>query len=163
MTTKTAPLGICDHCEQPIPRGDWRTSKGAPRRYCSRECRNTANSRAGNEIRTQKIRERVAKGEWVNPIEIAPPTPEEQGRRARLGRQREVEAETWRNPALPPAAKDKLSRPRKHDGDLHSAIEKLRRGTMADLTQTEADAYRRYRRDLRTARKDAANTARKTQ
>lgn len=35
MPTKTAPLGICDHCGAQIPRADWYTSKGSPRLYCS--------------------------------------------------------------------------------------------------------------------------------
>lgn len=95
----------------------------------------------------------------MNPIDITPPTPEEQARRASLGRQREVEAGTWRNPALTDEAKAKLSQPRQHEGDLHSAIEKLRTGTMADLSDDEAAAYRQYRQGLRNARRDQLNAA----
>jgi len=47
MKTKTAPLGICDLCGDSIPRHRWHTSKRTPRLFCGRDCRNTANSRAG--------------------------------------------------------------------------------------------------------------------
>lgn len=70
-----------------------------------------------------------------------------------------MEAGTWRNPALSDAAKAKLSQPRQHEGDLHGAIEKLRTGTMADLSDAEAAAYRQYRQTLRDARREALNTA----
>lgn len=159
MPTKTAPLGICDQCGKQMPRDDWYTSKGQPRRYCDRQCRNTGNSRAGADIRSDKALDRVARGVWVNPADINPPTPEEQSRRSRLGRQREVADGTWRNPALTDEARQKLSRPRKHDGDLHAALEKLRTGSMADLTDAEAAAHREYQRSLRDARKDEINQA----
>ena len=67
-------------------------------------------------------------------------------------RKAEVEAGTWRNPALTDEAREKLSRPRKHADNptLHSAIEKLRQGTpVADLTPAEQEAHRTYRRQLR--------------
>ena len=159
MAKKQKPLGICDLCGGEIPPhlGEY-TSKGQPRLYCSRDCRNTANSRAGSPERARKARQRVARGEWQNPAKLNPPTGEEQAHRARLGRRREVEAGTWRNPALDNAARKKLSRPRKHSGPLHQAIEKLSRGQkMADLTPEEQQAHRRYRAKLRAARRDEVN------
>lgn len=151
MPTKSAPLGVCDLCGGPIPPhlGPY-TKHGQPRRYCSRDCRNTANSRAGNPARVAKLRRAVERGEWQNPATIHPPDPEEQARRARLGRLREVEAGTWRNPALDDAAREKLSRPRKHSGPLHQAIEKMGRGLkMGQLTPDEQIAYRAYNRERR--------------
>lgn len=149
MPDKQAPLGICDLCGDPIPRDRWYTSKGKPRLYCGRECRNTANSRAGNEERTRKVRQRIERGEWQNPAHLRPPTSAEQAHRARLGRLREVERGEWRNPALSDEARRKLSRPRKHTGALARAIERLSAGArVSDLTAVEADAHRAYRREL---------------
>lgn len=125
MATKKQPLGICDHCLAQMPEDRHFTSKGKPRLYCSRDCRNTANSRAGSKKRSVKAKARVRRGEWQNPHHLNPPSPEEQARRARLGRLREVQAGTWRNPALSPEARKKLSRPRKHSGPLRQAIRKL--------------------------------------
>ena len=151
MTKKRLPLGICDHCRAEIPEeiGNY-TSKGKPRRYCSRNCQNTANSQAGADIRGQKVKQRMARGEWQNPAKLSPPTGKEQARRARLGRKREVEAGTWRNPALTDEAREKLSRPRKHGDNpaLHSAMEKLRQGYRVNqLTPEEQSAHRTYRRE----------------
>lgn len=158
MAKKQAPLGTCDHCGGDIPRSRWYTSKRKPRLHCSRDCRNTANSRAGAPIRSEKARARVRRGEWQNPAKLNPPTPEEQARRASLGRKREVVAGTWRNPALTTAARKKLSRPRKHSGVLHSAIEKLGRGlSVSQLTPEEQEVHRQYRRDLVAARRDEVN------
>lgn len=148
MTDKGQPVGICDYCLGPIPPGEWYTRRG-PRLYCSIDCRNTANARAGAAIISRKNKERIAAGTWRNPAELRPPTPEEQAHRARLGRLREVAAGRWRNPALDPAARAKLSRPRKHTGELASAIDKLNRGTMADLTEGERAAYHNYRKRQR--------------
>lgn len=157
MPDKTQPIGTCDHCLGPIPPGQWRTRRG-PRLYCSLECRNTANSRAGNPVRVQKLRQAVQTGTWQNPAKLRPPTPEEQSARSRKGRLREVAEGRWRNPALTPAARAKLSRPRKHSGPLASAIERLKTGvSMSGLTIEEADAYRSYARQRRAARRDAAN------
>ncbi len=160
--TKTQPLGTCDQCLGPIEADRWHTSKGQPRMYCSRQCRNTGNSRAGSDIRSAKARRRVERGEWQNPARLNPPTPEEQSRRARLARKREVEAGTWRNPALDEAARRKLSRPRKHakNPTLHRAMEKLRGGGQIDmLTPDEQREYRRYRARLRDARRSEINTS----
>lgn len=151
--TKTRPLGVCDHCGGPIRRSEWYTSKRKPRRYCCRDCRNTANSRAGAPIRSVKILAHIRAGTWQNPHILHPPTPAEQAARARKGRLREVRAGRWRNPALTLEARRKLSRPRRHSGALHAAIEKLRNGKMADLTPEERDAYRAYRRDLARRKK----------
>lgn len=148
MSQKVEPLGICDFCKGPIPRQLWYTSKGKPRLYCSRDCRNTANSRAGASIRSVKQKERVRQGKWLNPMHIRPPTPAEQAERARKGRLREIAEGRWRNPALDPAARAKLSQPRKHSGPLHRALEKLRFGSTADLTEEELQAHREYRRKL---------------
>jgi hypothetical protein len=157
MAEKLQAVGVCDHCLGPIPPKEWYTRRG-PRLYCSLECRQTANSRAGNPIRVEKIRERMKRGEWRNPSHIRPPTPAEQSHRARLGRKREVAAGTWRNPARDDAARAKLSRPRRHEGALHSAIEKLGRGlSMADLTDEEAAAYRARAAELRAARREEIN------
>ncbi len=146
MRNKQQPIGICDLCLTPIPHERWYTSKGAPRRYCpDTDCRNTANSRAGAPIRAEKQREHVRRGEWKNPAKLNPPSREEQSKRSRLGRLREVARGIWRNPALTPAAREKLSRPRKHSGALHRAMEKLRSGKMADLTDEERAAWRAYR------------------
>jgi len=150
MTGKIKPLGICDLCGAKMPENYWYTTHGAPRRYCSIECRNTGNSHEGEPIRYQKLIERIQRGEWRNPSELHPATPEEQGRRARLGRLREVERGTWRNPALSPEAKEKLSRPRKHTGALADALEKLGRGVkMAELTPEERIAFHEYRQCLK--------------
>ncbi len=156
MRDKQQPIGICDHCLQPMPRKMWYTRRG-PRLYCGVDCKNTANSRNSKAIRAAKARERVARGEWQNPHFLNPPTPEEQARRSHLARKREVERGTWRNPALSAAARAKLSRPRKHNDLVHRALEKLRIGTMADLTDEERDAYREYRRQLRLRRRNDLN------
>ena len=157
MPDKIQPIGTCDHCLGPIPPGQWRTRRG-PRLYCSLECRNTANSRAGAEERGRKAKQRVHAGTWQNPAKLRPPTGEEQGARARKGRLREVAEGRWRNPGLTPEAREINSRPHKHSGFLASAIERLKAGaTMTDLTTEEADAYRAYKRQLRTARRDEVN------
>lgn len=148
---KIEPVGVCDFCKGEIT-DTWYTRRG-PRRYCCVDCRNTANSRAGAEIRGEKTRARVTAGTWQNPHHLNPPTGEEQARRARLGRLREVAAGAWRNPALTDAARVKLSRPRTHTGDLHAAIEKLGHGlSVADLSPKEQEAHRSYRRRLWAAR-----------
>lgn len=153
---KVEPVGVCDLCKGPIDRRFWYTSKGRPRCFCSRDCRNTANSRAGIPVRREKTLKRVAAGTWKNPAKLRPPTPEEQSERARKGRLREVTVGTWRNPALTDQARVKLSRPRRHDGVIHSALEKLKQGgRIADLTTEEQEAHRAYRRDLRAQRKNA--------
>ena len=155
MPAKEQPIGICDLCLGPIPSESWVTRRG-PRRYCSRECRNTANSRAGAELRSRKARQRVARGVWQNPHHLRPPTSEEQAARARTGRLREVAAGRWRNPALAEEARRKLSRPRKHAGALHRAIERLRAGaSVSQLTLEEQEAYRSYRRQLYAQKKAA--------
>lgn len=136
MPEKKAPLGICDLCNEPFPSGvSVHTTKGQPRLFCSHTCRNTANSRAGAPIRSEKTRERIQRGEWRNPAESF--TDEElyeyarRGGRVRARQHREALAEgTWQNPANAPGAREKLSRPRRHADDpvLHSAIEKLGAG-----------------------------------
>ncbi len=161
MVNKTQPLGICDHClgEIPVDMGLY-TSKGKPRLFCCRDCRNAANSQAGAPIRSRKARERVERGDWQNPHHLTPPTQMEQARRARLGRKREVTAGTWRNPADSPEAREKLSRPRKHGDNpvLHRALEKLKAGQkISDLTSEEAGAHRVYRSELVSARRDELN------
>lgn len=160
MVSKSQPLGICDHCLGEIPSDvGWYTSKGKPRLHCCRDCRNAANSQAGAAIRSKKAKRRVARGEWQNPHHLNPPTPEEQARRARVGRKREVTSGTWRNPAKSLDARRKLSRPRKHGDNLvlHRALEKLKFGTVADLTEEETEAHRAYRRNLEAARRDEIN------
>ena len=156
MATKQKPMGICDHCEGAIPPGDWYTSHGKPRLYCSIDCRNTANSRNGTPARTAKLRQAVAEGHWQNPHHLHPPTAAEQAARSRKGRLREVAEGRWRNPALDPAARAKLSTPRKYAADpvLHSALEQLRQGArMVDLTAAEQARYRSYRREQELARR----------
>lgn len=159
MREKQQPIGICDLCLKPIPRDQWYTRRG-PRLYCpGPDCRNTANSRNGSPIRIAKQIERVKRGEWINPRSVLS---DEENRRlnaqaGRLGRKREVDAGTWRNPALSAEARAKLSRPRKHSGALHRAMEKLRSGTMADLTEEERRAYRLYQKELRRRRRDDLN------
>lgn len=169
MSEKTAPLGICDLCGETFPAGVSLYTKRGPRRYCSIECRNTANSRDGAEIRARKARERVARGEWENPSPFVREDATEAERhlaRRKIGqgvtrrRRAEVRAGIWRNPALDDAAREKLSRPRAHADNpaLHRAIERLRTGDkMSDLTIEEADAYRTWRRALRYARRDEVN------
>lgn len=127
--------------------------------YCGRDCRNAGNSRTGAHIRSEKAKRRVERGEWQNPHHLNPPSASEQARRASLGRQREVAAGTWRNPALSDEAREKLSRPRVHGDNpvLHRAIEKLRNGRMADLTEEEANEFRAYQQRLRDARRDEIN------
>ena len=77
MAEKRLPVGICDHCKSKILVQDWYTSHGKPRRYCSIDCRNTANSRAGNPVRVAKLRKSVAEGRWQNPARLRLPTGEE--------------------------------------------------------------------------------------
>ena len=157
VSEKVEPVGVCDHCKGAIHPDQWYTRRGA-RRYCSVDCRNTANSRAGNPERTRKLRLAVKAGVWKNPAKLHPPTGEEQAARARLGRRREVQAGTWRNPGLTPQARTINSLPHKHAGALAAAIEKLGAGLgMAGLSDDEAAAYRAWRRSLRTARRDEAN------
>lgn len=151
--TKITQIGVCDHCGGAIAPSQWYTNKGKVRRYCSLECRNTANSRAGAWIRREKTLQRIKTGQWKNPFAVRPPTADEQAERARKGRLREVREGRWRNPATTEEAREKLSRPRKHAGILHAAIEKLRKGKMADLTPEEQEAYREYRRNLRQEKK----------
>jgi len=155
---KTAPLGICDHCGDSIPRARWYTSKHKPRLYCGRECRNTANSRAGADERSRKAKLRVEAGEWQNPHLLNPPTPEEQARRARLSRLREVEAGEWRNPALTDEARAKNAQPRKHTGPLADAIHKLSQGvSLAELSPAEREAHRQYRAEMTAPRRGEIN------
>lgn len=157
VSEKVEPVGVCDHCKGAIHPDQWYTRRG-PHRYCSIDCRNTANSRAGNPERTRKLRLAVKAGTWKNPHHLHPPTGEEQARRAALGRRREVQAGTWRNPGLTPQARAINSLPHKHTGALATAIEKLGAGLgMAGLSDDEAAAYRAWRRSLRTARRDEAN------
>lgn len=155
MITKRLPIGICEQCGEPFPSDVSPYTRRGPRLYCSRECRNTANSRNGNPVRTAKLRQAVAEGRWQNPHHLHPPTGEEQSARSRKGRLREVAEGRWRNPALDPAARAKLSRPRKHADDpvLHRAVERLGQGAkMADLTDEERTRYNVYRQELRRAR-----------
>lgn len=160
VAMKTEPIGICDQCRGEIPQGNWYTTKRKPRLYCCRECLNTANSRNGNEKRTAKRIQAVREGRWKNPHLIKPPTAEEQSRRARKGRLREVKEGRWRNPALTAEARQKLSRPRKHSGALHRAIEKLGQGmSVSQLTEEEAEAHRQYRRELAAQKRAAKNKA----
>lgn len=128
--------------------------------YCSRQCRNTANSRAGAPIRSRKAKERVHRGDWINPLTLEPvPARREHARKAGLARAEQHRAALakgeWQNPANAPGAREKLSRPRKHDNPtLHAAIEKLGAGySMANLAPEEQEAYRAYRRDLRLRRR----------
>lgn len=146
---KTNSIGICDHCGGPIAPHDYYTSKGKPRQFCSRDCRNTANSRAGNPIRRAKAQQRVAQGSWQNPAKLHPPTPTEQAARARKGRLREVQSGTWRNPGQTPAAQAINSRPHKHTGALAEAMEILRHGCTADLSPDQHAAILAYRKNLR--------------
>jgi hypothetical protein len=160
MTEKKQPLGICDNCLSEIPAHTGRyTSKGKPRMYCGRDCRNAANSRAGAAIRGEKTKRRIARGEWQNPADLNTPSPENIAEGVSRTRKAEVAAGTWRNPALTPDAKKKLSRPHKHGDNpvLHSALEKLRHGTVADLTDEEAQAHRDYRLALAQARREELN------
>ena len=157
MPAKTQPPGVCDHCFGPIPPNQWYTRRG-PRLYCSVDCRNTANSRAGAAERGRKAKDRVQSGTWQNPAQLNPPDPANLSAGARRLRLREVAEGRWRNPGLTPEARAINSQPHKHTGLLASAIEKLDAGqTMTDLTPAEAEAYRAYRRQLRVAHRDAAN------
>lgn len=111
LVEKTAPIGTCDHCLGPIHADEHYTSKGQPRRYCCRDCRNTANSRNSAPIRIEKARERVDTGQWVNPRELM--TPEQisatQSAASRVGRLREIAEGGWRNPGLSPESRAKNS------------------------------------------------------
>ena len=129
MAMKQRPLGICDHCGGPIPPDEWYTSKGKSRLYCSRDCRNTANSRAGSPARSEKIRRRIKAGTWRNPAlsDTA---------RAKLSRPRKHSGPLAQ-------AIEKLGRGL----------------AMADLTPEEQAAYRQYQAELRQARRDEINAA----
>jgi len=145
---KEQPIGICDYCLEYIMAEDWYTSKGKPRQHCCRDCRNTANSQAGAQIRSTKTLARIAAGEWINPATLHPPDPVNVGigvRRSILGRIRQG---VWTNPALSQAARKKLSRPRKHSGPLAVAIDRLDSGSkISDLSEDEATAYRTWRKE----------------
>lgn len=155
MMTKKQPLGACDLCREPFPSGvSLYTSKRKPRQYCSRDCRNTANSRAGSAIRSAKVRRRIAAGEWQNPADLHRPDPANIAAGVSRARKREVQEGRWRNPALTAEAREKLSRPRKHTGALHCAIEKYKRGCKtSELTVEEHQAYLAYRAELRRERR----------
>ena len=155
---KQQTIGICDLCGSAIPRGQWYTKHG-PRVYCSPECRQTGNSRNGNAKRVTKLKRRIRQGRWKNPrdglsVEMLRTLQSAASKKARV---REVAEGRWRNPALSESAKRKLSRPRKHHGALHRAIEKLRTLSTQDLTSAERRAYRAYRKRLRDARRDEIN------
>lgn len=155
MTAKQQPVGTCDLCLEPIPEDQWYTRRGS-RRYCSIDCRNTANSRAGNEVRIAKLKRSVAEGRWQNPAKLNPPTPAEQGERSRKGRLKEVAEGRWRNPALTDEARAKLSRPRKHEGALHRAFERMKQGDkLTELTEEERAAFSAYQHERYTRRKAA--------
>ncbi len=161
---KRAPLGICDLCTGRIPLGEWYTSKGRERLHCSTSCKATANSRAGAPIRSRKALQRVQAGEWVNPRSLM--STEEisrvQTRASRTARRREVAEGHWRNPALDPQAKRKLSRPRKHRGALARAIEKLGQAkSVSELTPAEQRAHRAWAKRRRAARRDEVNALRR--
>ena len=145
---KTQPVGVCDLCLGVIPPDQWYTSRGTPRLHCCLDCKNTANSRAGAPVRSAKTRLAIGLGQWTNPASIRQPDPEKVSIGVSRARKAEVKAGAWRNPALDPAAREKLSKPRRHTGDLAKAIEKLRHGKMADLTEAEHAAWLEYRRDL---------------
>jgi hypothetical protein len=152
QTEKRRPLGICDLCGDPIP--EPYTARGLGRLYCSTECRNAANSRAGSPVRRQKAIARFAQGLQVPPMCLEDPaTRGDHARKAARvhgeAMRKQVEAGTWRNPALDPGARDKLSRPRLHGDNptLHAAIEKRKRGGMASLTPAEHAAYMQHERE----------------
>ncbi len=159
MAEKIQKLGICDTCLGRIKKRDWYTKKGFPRLHCSLECRQADNSRRGNPARVEKIRQHIADGTWVNPADglSSERRSELNAKSARAGRLREVKEGRWRNPALSPAAREKLSRARKHSGALHAAIEKLRHSSMESLSTEERAAYLDYRKRLREARKRKQN------
>ena len=156
------PFGwpLCELCGEEM--ADPYTAKRRKRRFCSIQCRNTANSRVGAHIRARKARERVRRGEWENPA--AHLTTEQiheaarRGGQVRAGQHHEaIEAGTWQNPADAPGAREKLSRPRRHGDNpaLHRAIEKLGRGaSVSDLSPEEAEAHRAHRRQLYAARRE---------
>jgi hypothetical protein len=155
---KVQPLGICDLCGNAMPT---HTHHGV-RIYCSIDCRNTANSRAGSPVRSAKAKKRVALGQWKNPALLIS---EEQRRQqnaesARKGRKREVAEGRWRNPALSDRARKKLSRPRvhKYNWRLHRALALLRKGTrLPDLPCDLRSAVRTYRRKLRANHREEWN------
>jgi len=158
MSSKVEPIGICDHCGDPIPRGEWRTSHGRPRRFCSVDCRNTANSRAGALIRSVKAKKRVAAGVWKNPRSFlsVKENRELNVNAARKGRQREIAEGRWRNPALDDAAREKLSRPRTvTDPLVHRAIELMRQGMkLRELPAELRNAYNAYSREYEREHRD---------
>lgn len=159
MPEKIQAIGICDFCLGQIPPdlGNW-TSKGTPRLHCSLVCRQTANSRIGNPIRVEKIRQAIQRGEWIRPDTITKPDPANISAGVSNARKAEVAAETWRNPGLTDEARAINSMPHKHSGPLASAIEKLGAGSrMADLTTDEQEHYRAWRRQLRRNRRSEAN------
>jgi hypothetical protein len=113
-------------------------------------CRNTGNSRAGNEERTRKLRQRIERGEWQNPARLHPPDLAKVAAGVSRAKRAAVAAGTWVSPSVSEQARAKLSRARKHGGALHSAIEKLGGGgKVADLTEEEQEAHRQYRAELR--------------
>jgi hypothetical protein len=70
MGDKIAPIEVYDLYGEAFSAGVAPyTSKGKLRRYCSRKCQNTTNSRAGAAIRSEKMQQRVQCGEWQNPAE----------------------------------------------------------------------------------------------
>ena len=132
------------------------TVDGKRRRFCSVECRQLHNARAGAPLRAIKMRQRVHSGLWTNPLDFTTHDERsEYGKRGGEARAAQAQAEiqqgTWVPPSTRPGAREKLSRPRKHTDDpvLHSALEKLTAGGhVPDLTDAEREAHNRYRREL---------------
>lgn len=148
---KILPIGICDRCGGPIKPDEFYTRRG-PRRYCSVDCKNTANSRSGAPERSRKAKQRVAAGIWYNPRSEM--TPERisavQSSASRKARLKEVAENRWKNPAITDEARVKLSLPRKFRGALHSAIQKRNRGIrMPEMTSEERSQLREHQRKLR--------------
>jgi len=105
-------------------------------------------------VRRIKALARVAAGQWTNPASIRKPARENVSLGVSRSKKLAVREGRWKNPALTPEARLKLSRPRKHSGALADAMEKLGRGLkMADLTEEERLAYHAYRRELAQKKK----------
>lgn len=136
MADKTQAVGICDLCLGPIQPDNHYTRRG-PRLHCSRECRNTANSRTGAPVRAEMARERVRDGTWYDPrSELTPERRHEiDSTNSRNNRLREIDAGRWRNPGLTSearAANAEATR-RRWQENRDAMMSEIRRRPIVDL------------------------------
>jgi len=151
MASKINPIGICDFCGEAIY-ATWFTVAGPPRLYCSPECGGKAATLARRDEISRQAKERFAKGTWINPASIHPPSPARISDGVRRASMRRV-VEGGRNAALVSAAWRVLWVPLQKSAALSSALEKLALGVqISAMTREEQDAHRAYQEEMDAAR-----------